>query len=740
MPKNSKKPTSSKRGGHSNRGRSPRIVSDARPDSAVDDHAESGSEDDGLVKIEVPVAMWDFDHCDPRRCSGKKLSRLGLIKELRVGSRFRGVVVSPKGTKVISPADRDIVLAGGLAVVECSWARLDDVPFNKIASPHERLLPYLVAVNQTNYGKPWRLNCVEALAAAFYITGFDAYAERLLGSFGWGSAFWTVNQPFLEKYKTCTSAEEVSRAQDQIMEELERNYAESRREKERGSGDEDDLLVPNPNHRPTEDDSEEEEDDESESEDEVETLSRNIDANNMTISQVSEAMERPKNVGILAMEMYFPRRCISLADLETHNAVPKGKYTIGLGQQYMAFADDREDITSFALNATSSLLAKYPISPSSIGRLEVGTETLIDKSKSVKSALMRLFPDNADIEGVDSKNACYGSTAALFNAINWIESSSWDGRNAIVVCGDIAVYEEGPARPAGGAGAVAMLVGPGAPIVFEPTHGTYMADTHDFYKPNLSSEYPIVDGQGSVATYITALDESYAAYKRKFASRTRAASFTLGDVDYALFHTPYVKQTIKGHARVLYNDLVSGRARSNSIDIHNPETLTADISALSTSELASPTDKTVEKTFISLGAASFAAKVDPTLACARRLGNLYTGSLYACLASLIATIPPRELRGRRASLYAFGGGCAASFFVARIAGDTSEIQNNMNLLQRLAEMRVVSCEEFEEALQLREKHHNARSHTPQGSVGNIWPGAYYLASVDDKYRRRYAIA
>lgn len=56
------------------------------------------------------------------------------------------------------------------------------------------LVPYLIATNQTNYGKPWRLNCVEALAAAFYITGFDLYAERLLGGFGWGGSFWKVNQ------------------------------------------------------------------------------------------------------------------------------------------------------------------------------------------------------------------------------------------------------------------------------------------------------------------------------------------------------------------------------------------------------------------------------------------------------------------------------------------------------------------------------------------------------------------
>ena len=117
------------------------------------------------------------------------------------------------------------------------------------------------------------------------------------------------------------------------------------------------------------------------------------------------------------------------------------------------------------------LLTNYNIYPKSIGRLDFGTETIIDKAKAVKTVLMDLFAasGNTDIEGIDSKNACYGSTAALFNAINWIESSSWDGRNAIVFAGDIAIYAEGGARPVGGAGACAMLIGPNAPLVFERT-------------------------------------------------------------------------------------------------------------------------------------------------------------------------------------------------------------------------------------------------------------------------------
>ena len=50
-----------------------------------------------------------------------------------------------------------------------------------------------------------------------------------------------------------------------------------------------------------------------------------------------------------------------------------------------------------------------------VGRLEVGTETLLDKAKSLKTLLMSLFREsgNYDVEGITSINACYGSTNAL---------------------------------------------------------------------------------------------------------------------------------------------------------------------------------------------------------------------------------------------------------------------------------------------------------------------------------------
>lgn len=71
----------------------------------------------------------------------------------------------------------------------------------------------------------------------------------------------------------------------------------------------------------------------------------------------------PRNIGIKAIEIYFPNRVstslpqailrllmqyqyVSQSDLEPFLGASKGKYTIGLGQTSMSFCDDREGKTS----------------------------------------------------------------------------------------------------------------------------------------------------------------------------------------------------------------------------------------------------------------------------------------------------------------------------------------------------------------------------------------------------------
>ena len=143
----------------------------------------------------------------------------------------------------------------------------------------------------------------------------------------------------------------------------------------------------------------------------------------------SNARGWPEDVGIIDMEVYFPPLCVNQTELETFDGASAGKYTIGLGQKNMGFCTDREDVHSLALTVVQSLVEKRDLSFTDIGRLEVGTETIIDKSKSVKTVLMQLFAasGNTEVDGIDTTNACYGGTQALFNAVSWVESSAWDG-------------------------------------------------------------------------------------------------------------------------------------------------------------------------------------------------------------------------------------------------------------------------------------------------------------------------
>lgn len=273
-------------------------------------------------------------------------------------------------------------------------------------------------------------------------------------------------------------------------------------------------------------------------------------------------METPRaeNVGVLAVEAHFPAFFVDQAALERHNGVAAGKYTIGLGQRAMAFPGDREDVNALALTAVARLLERYEIDPRAVGRLEVGTETLVDKAKSTKTVLMSLFEPhgNTDMDGATTINACYGATAALLNAAAWVESSAWDGRFAIVVAADIAVYRPGPARPSGGCGAVAMLIGPDAPLALDlTTKATHATNIWDFYKPDPTSEYPTVDGAQSLAAYLHAVDECYTGFRAKNERRQERqkgvrSNWDLSCIDYAVFHSPFNKQVQKSFARVRF--------------------------------------------------------------------------------------------------------------------------------------------------------------------------------------------
>uniref|UniRef100_A0A183BHN8 18S rRNA aminocarboxypropyltransferase n=1 Tax=Globodera pallida TaxID=36090 RepID=A0A183BHN8_GLOPA len=165
-------------------------------------------EECGETAIDFPrrMAMFDFGQCDPKRCSGRKLCRMDLVSTQRLGQRFPGLLLSPTAPATLSPLDRTLVMAKGVAVIDCSWNRLQLTPMHQAKGAEHRLLPFLLAANPVNYAIPFKLSCAEAFAAALSIIGLEEAAKRILAPFKWGPNFLTLNAEVLAAYSNALRA------------------------------------------------------------------------------------------------------------------------------------------------------------------------------------------------------------------------------------------------------------------------------------------------------------------------------------------------------------------------------------------------------------------------------------------------------------------------------------------------------------------------------------------------------
>lgn len=128
-----------------------------------------------------------------------------------MGQTFPGIVLSSEASIFVSPKDVDIVANYGVSGINCSWNRLDEIPFNSMGKgKNQRILPILLAANTVNYGKPLKLNTAEAIAACLYITGYKEDARIVLSTFSYGEEFIKLNADALEAYSTCAGPEEIN--------------------------------------------------------------------------------------------------------------------------------------------------------------------------------------------------------------------------------------------------------------------------------------------------------------------------------------------------------------------------------------------------------------------------------------------------------------------------------------------------------------------------------------------------
>lgn len=370
------------------------------------------------------------------------------------------------------------------------------------------------------------------------------------------------------------------------------------------------------------------------------------------VDQTSEPLVEPRSLGIDALSIAVPERYLELTDLAVARGVPPAKYVDGLGVRRMAVAQAHEDPVALAANAARRLFATADVDPSEIGLVVVGTETAVDHSKPIAAYLHGLLRLPTRCRVYEAKHACFGGTAGLLTAVDWIASGSARGRSALVVCTDIARYALGSAgEPTQGAGAVALLVKP-SPRLFalEPgVTGSYARDVSDFWRP-LYRKDAVVDGHLSVQCYLDALAGAYDAWEQA----SRDAGLDPDDVARRCYHVPYGKMARKAHRHL------------------------ATVRGLSEADAD----------------ATFDTEVAPSLRLPSEIGNVYTGSLYLALASLLDA-EAAHIEDERVGLFSYGSGCCAEYFAGTVQPGAAKLVERLALAAPLAARKALTIAEYE---------------------------------------------
>lgn len=360
-------------------------------------------------------------------------------------------------------------------------------------------------------------------------------------------------------------------------------------------------------------------------------------------------------VGIEAMGLAVPEQFVDMAELAEARAVPASKYLEGIGLKQMAVPGPSEDTVTLAVRAALAALGERSVAD--IGLCVVGTETGVDHSKPVAAFVQGLLGLPSHCRTYEAKHACYGATAGLMSALDWIRAGSNKGRKALVIASDIARYGLRTAgEPTQGAGAVALLVSSQPELVeFDNNVGTCSRDVMDFWRP-LYSKDALVDGQYSVTCYLEALLGSYRAWRGESGG---APGPRFDELEAIVYHVPYPKMAKKAHEalRALESD-------------------------------AAP-------------AASFERQVRSGLVLPERIGNIYTGSMYLSLLSVLAT-DSRALDGRPLGFFSYGSGSCAEFWTGTVTPGAQAKVKAMDLEGLLSRRQRVSVAEYERIMGIRE--------------------------------------
>lgn len=313
------------------------------------------------------------------------------------------------------------------------------------------------------------------------------------------------------------------------------------------------------------------------------------------------------NVGIDKISFFVPPYYVDMTDLALAREVDPNKFHVGIGQDKMALNKKTQDIVTFAANAAGNILSEED--KAQIDMVIVGTESGIDESKASAVVLHRLLGIQPFARAFEIKEACYGGTAALQFAVEHIQSHP--DSKVLVVASDIAKYGlASGGEPTQGAGAVAMLISVNPGILQLTGDSVALTqDIYDFWRP-VGYDYPLVDGQLSNETYIQSFQKVWNEYRKRYKK-------SIADFQALAFHIPYTKMGKKALLAALEKESAEEQER-------------------------------------------ILAMYEASIVYSRQVGNLYTGSLYLGLISLLEN--GQLNAGDQIGLFSYGSGTVAEFF------------------------------------------------------------------------------
>ncbi len=290
-------------------------------------------------------------------------------------------------------------------------------------------------------------------------------------------------------------------------------------------------------------------------------------------------------VGIDRISFTTPHYYVDLTDLAKAREIDPNKFTIGIGQSEQSVPPNNQDIVTLGAQAALPLL-KY-VKKDKLKMLIVGTESGVDASKSSALYIHNLLKLSSCARCIEIKEACYGGTAALMTACDYVRVHK--DSQVLVIAADIARYGlNTPGEVTQGAGAVAMLISANPHVLAISDDSVVKScDIQDFWRP-VYQDTALARGKFSSEKYI----EFFLDVWQKYSEQN---SCDLNDFAALCFHLPYTKMGLKALR-----------------------------AAMDSSENLSETSRV-----------RLLEKYETSTKYSRRIGNIYTGSLYLGLLSLL---------------------------------------------------------------------------------------------------------